>query len=320
MIENDAQLEQSKQALESVERALRALRARVEPEDPSLFAAMAEDYWVNIRRLRAEIDEYIGVGLAELSSAPLWMVLEGESVSRKDISSRLLSEWLEKLRKSLYGVTSYITTGQVRTGGRPDATILAATDPRVIAVAPGSIRVGLRLPSSPVQANIFEESGEPAQFVALEKILEVAEWAAGGSMEPPQLAASDPDGLTVAARFAMELAPSERSAVTSVSFSGPLAQRHVPLRLTAQSRERIDGLVKLLTHLSEEEVIGQIREIDLELRERGPGQPDLKCMLPEELVSRAEALLDRFVIVRGTISSARPDTMNVQTIDEAPRA
>jgi hypothetical protein len=322
MITTDEQVDQARDALVQLERAVRALRVRVAGENPSLFNAMAEDYRANILRIRGEIDEYLGLEAAGEAAAPLWMVLEGEAISRRDISSRLLSEWLDRFRKSLYGMTSYIETGLLRAGGRPDAARLFATDPHVVAVSPGSIKVGLRMPRIEEQIDWThgEDASSPAVYRALEQLLAVAGWAASGATAPPAVVAETRDELSVAARFAARLAPTKKATVRSVTFRGALVSGTEPLRLTAESRDRLDGLVKLLSHVSEESITGQIREIDLDqrriiLRERGPGMPDVKCILPEQLVSVAELLLDRQVTVRGLISSATPDTMTVHSVE-----
>lgn len=322
MIENDAQLDQAREAAAQLERAVQALRARVGEHNPALFAAMAEDYRANILRIRAEIDAYLGLDAASEAAAPLWMILEGEAISRRDISSRLLSEWLERLRKSLYGMTAYLETGR-RASGRPDAALLLATDPHVVAVAPGSIRVGLRMPAVEQQLQLSAEADAaplPATYRALEQLLSVATWGASGVTDPPPISPDTQDELTEAARFAAKLAPSKKATVRSVTFRGALVANHSTIRLTAESRDRLEGLVKMWSHVTEEAITGQIREIDLDqrriiLRERGAGMPDVRCRLPEELVAIAEQLLRQEVTVRGLISSATPDVMDAHSIE-----
>jgi len=107
MIESDAQLDQTRQALTRLETALGSLRNRVRGANPALFEAMAQDYVEDIRRLREEIDAYLGVTAVEEARTPLWMTLEGGQQEGRQISSRVLSEWLQRLRKSLYHVTSF---------------------------------------------------------------------------------------------------------------------------------------------------------------------------------------------------------------------
>ncbi|HEX8316835.1 hypothetical protein [Longimicrobium sp.] len=323
MIESHAQLEQARGALVRVENALAALRARVERQNPALFAAMSEDYRANILEIRAEIDAYLGID-ATTEPVPLWMVLEGERISPRDISSRLLSEWLGNFRKAVYGVAAFLESGRLRLGGgRPQSWLLDATDPHIVALAPGSIRVGLRLPvEGDAQSDLFEEDAvEPLPQRALRHLLSVAEWSTSNSVSPPHDGDMTLDEISVAAHFAARLAPSPRSTVRTVTFLGTMLSSASPVRLGAESRERMRGLEKMLSRIDDEVVFGLIREIDLDarrviLRERGEGVIDLKCHVPEELMGSAERLLNRNVRIRGLISSSAPDTITVREISE----
>ena len=69
MVENDAQLDQAREALGQLERAVQALHARFGREKKALFAAMAEDYRTNILRIRTEIDAYLGLDAARSHQA-----------------------------------------------------------------------------------------------------------------------------------------------------------------------------------------------------------------------------------------------------------
>src|SRR5262245_55664220 len=80
------------------------------------------------------------------------MVLDGSAISDKDISARVLSDWFVRFRTSLYAMTASLETGLTRISGRPISNILAATDPHVVALARGSIRVVLRLPEPEMPA------------------------------------------------------------------------------------------------------------------------------------------------------------------------
>jgi hypothetical protein len=321
MIQNDEQLAHAQEARNRLESALRALRARVEPENPALFSAMAEDYRNAVAAIRRDIDLYLGIAELADAAAPLWMVLEGESVSGRDVSSRLLSEWLGKFRKALYGVTAYLETGATKIG-RPIASIMDATDLQLVAVSPGSIRIGLKLPDPDDQPELFVEPERiivPASHRALEKLLSVASWASSAALQPP-IDGADVDELSVVARFAANLAPSPRSEVRTVGFSGAAVPAARPFRMTAESRNRLDGLVHLLSKVTEETVVGTVREIDLDaqritLRERGPGMSDMKCQLPAGLIDRAESMLNKTVRVHGLISSSTPDTIQVSAVE-----
>jgi len=61
MIQNDQQLKTTQEALAIVERILASLRSRKSSMHPSQFAVMAEGPIEHIRRLRRQIDEYLGL-------------------------------------------------------------------------------------------------------------------------------------------------------------------------------------------------------------------------------------------------------------------
>lgn len=322
MIENDAQLAQAREVLMALESSVAALKARVAPANPGLFSVMAESYVDEILRVRGDIDEYLGSAAVMASRAPLWLVLEGRQVSTGDVSSRILSAWLGKLRKSLLAVTEYLQTGHVRLTGRPSAALLAATDPRLVALAPGSIRIGLRLPPQYVQEEAFPEDTIPEATPshALARLLEMAMWAASGADELPEELFPDRDEAAVLAAEAAELVPSTRGAVESVRFEGALVPAENPVRLEAFMRPRLLRLMQLLSVVTEETVFGTIREIDLDaqrviLRERGAGISDMKCRLTDELMVTAEALLDHRVRVAGLVSSASPDVIDAKELE-----
>jgi hypothetical protein len=322
MIETQAQLEQARQALVHLEGALGALRDRVHPANPPLFEAMAQDYVAGIQRLRNDIDAYLGVPEITRAAAPLWMVLNGEALDRSDISSRLLSEWLARLRKAIHRVALYLETGTVRPVGRPDQAILDATDLHVLAVQPGSIRIGLRAPATYVQDDLFAVEPPPLTALparAIERLLRMAVWAASGRTDPPLDDFPDRDEAALLARQVATLAPTPRGSVRVVTFEGAMIPADQPIRMQVDARLRLKGLENLLSQVSEQTVYGVIREIDLDvrriiLRERGPGMIDLKCLLPDDLVPEAERLLDRAVAVTGLVSSASPDRVRVLSI------
>lgn len=325
MIEDDAQLEQTRSVLGAVETSLAALRRRVEPVNAALFQAMAEDYVEDILRLRAEVDTYIGTAQAMESRAPLWLALEGPGLSASDVSSRLLSDWLDRLRKSVQSVTDFLQTRRVRTIGRPPASLLAATDLRLVALAEGSIRIGLKLPPASIQQDVFTDETESGVSPrrAVERLLDMALWAESEAAALPMDIFPDHDEAAVVADQLSFLVPSARGVVRFVSFAGSIVPSPTKIILRSAARARLRGLVQVLSTVTEDEVIGTIREIDLDaqrviLRERGPGSPDMRCLVPEDLMPTVEALLDRAVTVRGSISSASPFVIDVISVAPLP--
>ena len=59
MIENDAQLQQAIEQIERLYRGLDSLRADILPKNPRNFALFAEGPLDEIRKLQAEIDDYV---------------------------------------------------------------------------------------------------------------------------------------------------------------------------------------------------------------------------------------------------------------------
>ena len=71
MIQNDAQLNQTREALIHLESAMALLARDKTSIHPSRFALMAEPLVADIRRLRREIEAYIGIdaGIEEPASS-----------------------------------------------------------------------------------------------------------------------------------------------------------------------------------------------------------------------------------------------------------
>jgi len=61
MIENDAELRQCLEQMDRMYRALANLRAEIAPLNYANFQLFAEGPIDEIRKLRAEIDEYLGI-------------------------------------------------------------------------------------------------------------------------------------------------------------------------------------------------------------------------------------------------------------------
>jgi hypothetical protein len=74
MIENEQQLRQTQEALRDLETSLAALNRQKSAIHPERFALMAEPVAEHIRRLRAEIDSFIGMTDVAVGATP-----QGES-------------------------------------------------------------------------------------------------------------------------------------------------------------------------------------------------------------------------------------------------
>jgi hypothetical protein len=61
MIENDEQLQQAWEALGDLYRAVASYRSRILPVNPRNYAVIAQGPQDEIRKLQAEIDDYLGL-------------------------------------------------------------------------------------------------------------------------------------------------------------------------------------------------------------------------------------------------------------------
>ena len=61
MIENDEQLQQAWEALGDLYRALASYRSKILPANPRNYVIVAQGPLAEIRTLRAEFDEYLGL-------------------------------------------------------------------------------------------------------------------------------------------------------------------------------------------------------------------------------------------------------------------
>jgi hypothetical protein len=61
MIENDAQLRQAAEALGDLYQALASYRSKILPVNPRNYAILAQGPHDQIRRIQAEIDDYLGL-------------------------------------------------------------------------------------------------------------------------------------------------------------------------------------------------------------------------------------------------------------------
>ncbi|HEY3246272.1 MAG TPA: hypothetical protein VGM03_23255 [Phycisphaerae bacterium] len=85
MIENDAQLKQTVECLGMMYSALAELYRRVYPVNPKNFALMAQGPVDDIRKLQREINEYVGLSLAEELDVKLWRDPRDEDASPEPV-------------------------------------------------------------------------------------------------------------------------------------------------------------------------------------------------------------------------------------------
>jgi hypothetical protein len=159
MIQNDEQLKQTRESLIDLESAMASLSRKKPTLHPDRFALMAEPIVAHIRRLRADIDAYTGLTAAVVEEVPLWLRLQGPGIDFDDVPTSIVTAMIDILRVGIQAVAEYLQRGTV--GTWPTALVKQACDLRMAGWAPGSVRVGLRLPELP--AELFEDGSVAAQ-------------------------------------------------------------------------------------------------------------------------------------------------------------
>jgi hypothetical protein len=306
MIQNDEQLSHTRAAITDLEAAVASLKRDVLPVNPERFALMAEPALDQIRDLRSQVDDYVGISAAVAETATLWMKLEGDEIQPGDAPTSVVTKMLDVLRVGVQAVAEYLSRGAV--GIRPTAQIKDACDLRITAWVPGSVKVGLRLPE--IDPNLPPEVRDEAEK-ALHLYLHTATWVA--SQDDDTILETDiPDSTErrLLLNQVERLVPRPHGGIEYVELFGRKMPRGA-VQLRRESRLRVRGAIertlrqaKVALELVTEE--GVLREIDLDQRTfivRTPGQiPETRCAIDsdaDDLLEIAKEGLDHRVRVVG---------------------
>lgn len=324
MIRNEEELKMTRKQLERVEAALAALRVRVHPLNPQRFGLMAEGFVYQIRNLRGEIDEYLGVSEAQAAQVDLLLRLIGPRVHLGSVPTSVVTQMLDQLRQSLAAIGNRVRSGPSWRPGRRHPILEALCDPSIVSWEAGSVRLGLDLPIY-VQPSLPGVPGSVEADVAQAAGLLVDGLAVGATGAIPA-SLKDEDLRRFVLGRVIKLAPSGRGPLAALEVSGRLVQAPEPYRLDSRSRTRIrkEMLRPAPGQVTTEE--GTVREIDLDrlsfdLRERPDGREQLRCDFPLELLEEAKAALGQWVLITGTLSrdptTGKEKSISVHLIEEA---
>jgi hypothetical protein len=284
----------------------------------------AEGHLEEIRRLRELVDQSSGVAAAQEAAVPLWLTVVGPGIESDSAPTSVLTAILDAFRKGIQSIAEVVLTGDLAT--RPTAALNRSADFRIMALASGSLRIGVRWP---------QDEGDTAAAAVSEAIddyLRAAAWLSS-SEEAAGLEASIPDERRrrLVLNELARLVPRERGQVERVEISGERMRRaRLPERVTLsrQARSRIGRALDLTLQHRGEVRVGDLREIDLDngslvLRniEGGEGLT-VNCVFPEDLRDAAKDALDKRVRVTGSRPApegrrARPLTISrLEIIEE----
>jgi hypothetical protein len=263
MIHTDKHLESTRKALAHLEAAMAALRRDKPTLHPDRYALMAAPLLDEIRQLRQQIDEYIGVADAAQAIVPLWLRLLGQDIELGSAPSSVVTATIDLLRVGVQAIAEFTQRGAV--GSRPTDALKKACDLRLVGWAPGSVQVGLQLPE--LEAELFLD-GSLAQQAnkALELYLRVAGWA--GSADGVERLENDvPDQETrrLVLNQVARLIPRPRGLLESIELTGRVVP-HGPIQLRREALARVRAAITRVIHENLVEVEGTLREIDLDVR------------------------------------------------------
>lgn len=328
-IRNDRELAKAQVALGDLYRALASLRSETQSAAPHAFAVLAEGPVYEIRRLQAEIDAYTGAALVHVEAAPIWLRLEGPRARWGETPTSVLTAFIDSFRKGVQAIAGFNATG--RTAGRPPLDLQRACDPEVVAFAPGSFQVGMRLPE-PEQLALFTQGVWLYAKSGLDEFIAAADWAASAS-SLDELAArfTDMRKRRVVLRALKPLVPRAHGGVDFLEFSGAAVPERRTIRLSQEAARKISDAFESAVSEREERYEGEIREMDLDrqsFRLRNvPVVNEVTCRFGEDLAPVADGLLGKRVRVIGTRAVSTDavvgplDVVDVERIEEpGPRS
>jgi hypothetical protein len=301
MITNDDQLNQAVEQLGRMYRALAALRRDVLPLNGRQFALMAEGPLDEIRKLQEQIALYTGKAAAEEHDSDVWLRILGLAVTWPDAPTSVLTAFLDAFRKGLQTVAEFTKTGHLT--ARPTKELKRACDLRVVAFQPGSLCVGVRLPSED-KPELFDRNDLSAVEQALQQYLEAARWV--GSDVPHQVLEEflpNSQARRIVLNALKSFVPRSRGDVERVEISGRSILHGQTIGLTRTAHQRIDEAIDLIAAEKVEEHVGDLREIDLDnlsfVLRNAEDVHEVRCVFEDDLLETAKEALDRRVQVTG---------------------
>ena len=240
------QIDQIMELLGGMYRALVTVKERELPAHPALYAVMAEGAVAQIQEFQHQLDEISGYSLALERQADLWLRIAGPQITWPDTPVRVLVSCLDTLQTGITKIALSLAPRKPAGGERArflDA-LRRACALQMIALQPGSVQIGLRLPileelTTEYDSLLWQEAVSTAQR-AVEEFVQVAAWLAAEDMLN---IAEDQQAETLSRRLALEtlqnLLSQASQEVESLEIAGRYRPVRQPVHLTAQSTTRL---------------------------------------------------------------------------------
>lgn len=317
-IRSEDELGATLEALTTLYRGVEALRRDYESQ-PNKMRLMIEGPLDEIQRIEAGLQAYV-MGIHSQPAVSLWMTLSGGLARWAETPSRILASSLDSLRRSIQKIAQYDLIGKI--DSRPTKALLEASDPELVLLSPGSLRVGLRWYSSgQLSLGLTEETAVAGALEATRRAVQELH-----SFGVHALADEEATRRRVILRAVAQLSPTARSEVDRISLSGPALGTGVTLDLSPRTYELARGATREVTSEAEMSFDGEVRELDLDNRtfrlRRVEGLGEVACRATEELeFSRVRQVLGERARVfgRGDAPSVRSPFLvaDIEPLDDS---
>ncbi|HYG74768.1 MAG TPA: hypothetical protein VEK08_07175 [Planctomycetota bacterium] len=293
MISNDAQLNAAIQQMQRMYAVLASLKQDVLQKDESLYTVMAEGPLEEIRQLQADIDAFTGRTAAIEHQAEIWIRVQGPNLHWPRTPTSVLTAFLDTFRKGIAVVAEF----QAGFSMPELPEIRRACDLRVVALLPGSVRVGVSLPDQIVRS----KAGRIARK-SVNEYMSVASWVdSEETLGDLEKSVADSNYRRAVLNALRPMLPRANGEIDAVEFSGKTIARRT-IQLTKRANERVEFAIKQSIDKRSSSFIGKLREIDLDAlsfilrREDGSS---MQCEFPKGLLQIAKLSIDTEVRVIG---------------------
>lgn len=259
MIVDEVELQRTRTQVAELETALADLRRRVYGPSPERFRLMSESYLHEIEMLRDRIDDYLGIKAARESISDFVLKFESPLLAEGMAPAMIVNRAVSGMQKGLQKLGEFVVKARHQFGQNIPSHIMAQEfDLEIVAVAPGSFEVGLRLSSSGRVELPPESFNETIQMFS-----QAATHVSNRDATPELWAELLPDlsSLFQVLHALKDIAPSNRRREITVGLQVRSSGNQF-VRFDVNTRRYVSGLIR--TRRREASETGVIREVDLD--------------------------------------------------------
>lgn len=297
MIADERELSATCTQLRELETALVDLRSKVYSRSPDRYALLAESYAIEIKRLRASIDEFLRIATPEENSSDLVVRILSDSFAEGVLSAQIVSRTLSALHKGWQRLGEYVSRRQASISHEflPTRIVLAKNfELDVAAFSPGSFIISLNASLDGPEAS--RESVTEA-MESLTKVIECVSEIDTNSQKFEEMIPELSFRLWILEAM-KEVAPPSRGASYQIEFRGRFLRGHTA-SFGPETRADILSTIRSTTQNASE--VGTVREINLDTKTFTirTQTTSLRCKFDPEMEERIKRALDRNVKVTG---------------------